>query len=512
MTYANAVQHDARTRLTWRTLVWASLALVAWIFILRFPFYYTSMLPDEGLFLTASNEWLHGAHLYRDVWDNKPPGIFVVYALIVLLFGTTWASMHIAAGLTILATSMLTGLLALEISGHRRAGLIAAFVLPAYTLDLGGDGANAEMFMMPLQALAALLLVRQARRGLGGGALAAAVAFGLLEGLLLELKFPVIFETALLGFWLVVAAWRNGATRAAIVRFVTIAALAWAAVPAAVFLLFWLNGGLDALIYSNFISPRLYVMSPFGLADPVGTVVLIARRCSYFMLPILGGLVFLARAHRFLRRPENAGYLLPIAWAIGTVLAASSSGYFRFYYFLALTPPLTLLGALALDWLLGERFGRIPTIAVTALAALALASYPVEEDLRKLPHSLFSEEYRVQQAALRYLEALPAPRSAFIADLSPALYAISGAKPATHYPQSVAHVFDIPDRFGVDPVKELQFVFDQHPLMVMGTPKHLGPSDPYAGIIDPLLAKDYEKVTPGDPWLADRLLMWRRKS
>ena len=42
---------------------------------------------DQGTYLTIGRSLLQGRILYRDLWDNKPPGIFYIYALIGKLFG-----------------------------------------------------------------------------------------------------------------------------------------------------------------------------------------------------------------------------------------------------------------------------------------------------------------------------------------------------------------------------------------------------------------------------------------
>jgi hypothetical protein len=42
---------------------------------------------DQGTYLTIGQGLLEGKQLYRDLWDNKPPGIFIAYAGIAKLFG-----------------------------------------------------------------------------------------------------------------------------------------------------------------------------------------------------------------------------------------------------------------------------------------------------------------------------------------------------------------------------------------------------------------------------------------
>jgi hypothetical protein len=50
--------------------------------ILSFP-----LGRDQGTYLTIGQGLLEGKQLYRDLWDNKPPGIFIAYAGIAKLFG-----------------------------------------------------------------------------------------------------------------------------------------------------------------------------------------------------------------------------------------------------------------------------------------------------------------------------------------------------------------------------------------------------------------------------------------
>jgi hypothetical protein len=56
--------------------------------ILTFP-----LGRDQGTYLTIGQGLLEGKQLYRDLWDNKPPGIFIVYAGIARVFGRTmWSA------------------------------------------------------------------------------------------------------------------------------------------------------------------------------------------------------------------------------------------------------------------------------------------------------------------------------------------------------------------------------------------------------------------------------------
>ena len=52
------------------------------------PIFTYPLSRDQGTYLTMGKSLLHGSVLYRDLWDNKPPGTFYLYGLIGKLFGT----------------------------------------------------------------------------------------------------------------------------------------------------------------------------------------------------------------------------------------------------------------------------------------------------------------------------------------------------------------------------------------------------------------------------------------
>ena len=75
---------EARTSLLSRAL----LALAVLFVVVRaLPILSFPLGRDQGTYLTIGQGLLEGKQLYRDLWDNKPPGIFYLYAGIAKLFG-----------------------------------------------------------------------------------------------------------------------------------------------------------------------------------------------------------------------------------------------------------------------------------------------------------------------------------------------------------------------------------------------------------------------------------------
>src|SRR3954469_11569456 len=78
---------DPDAWLSW--VAWLVIALCG-IQILTFSFG-----RDQCIYALVGEGVLHGKMPYRDLWDFKPPGIFLVYALAEALFGRAMVSIRL---------------------------------------------------------------------------------------------------------------------------------------------------------------------------------------------------------------------------------------------------------------------------------------------------------------------------------------------------------------------------------------------------------------------------------
>jgi 4-amino-4-deoxy-L-arabinose transferase-like glycosyltransferase len=496
-----------------RSVLWLGLALAGWIALLRWPFFlYEPTGYDEGLYLAAAVRMLNGARLYTDVWDNKPVGIYLVYAAIAATLGSSRFAVNLASALAVLASAVLVYLIGRDAAG-RRAGIIAAFVLPAYTLDIGADGANTETFMMVLQCLSVWLLVRHCREPRPVGRhLRVTFVFGLLQGALLQMKFVSAFDTAAIGLAFAGIVWFEHRSFPALAKLFLVFLPAYLVCTLAVFGYFAATGGIGDMVFANFVSPRLYVQSPFGLADPLHAIEFTIRRASYFFVLILFGLWFVfdwARRGRSGPPVTVRPIALLGAWTIGALLDAMSPGYFRYFYFIALAAPLSLLGAIAVDRLLTLKphWGRATRAAVCGVLVL----YPLEQHLTKQRHLLTDpNSYLAPRVAALVRSLVPPGSTIFVADLNPLIYPLANVIPATKYPQANAHVFDLPERFGVDPKAELARIFARRPILVIVSRERLG-APGNSALLPGYLAQDYDRISVPDPWLDGQIAVYRRR-
>jgi 4-amino-4-deoxy-L-arabinose transferase-like glycosyltransferase len=151
--------HQQKT--TWVFL----LAIFAIAAALRVPIANIPLERDEGEYAYIAQRWLDGAIPYQDSFDQKPPGVFVVYALTLLTLGGTPADIHWAATIYTFGTLTLIFFL-----GRRLFSPAAGFAAGAFAAFLIGDrgvlgqAANTETFMiLPLTAgfLTTLLTVER---------------------------------------------------------------------------------------------------------------------------------------------------------------------------------------------------------------------------------------------------------------------------------------------------------------------------------------------------------------
>src|SRR5712692_6857125 len=161
-----------------RSLLGALVA--AAIFIAHMASFFHRLLDgDEAIYGSIAALMNLGGPLYAEGGvDNKPPGIFWVYAITFRLFGTyQMTAVHAVTLVVIAATCVLIFLIGRQLAGAR-AGVLAAVFYGVMTA--AGNprllAANTEVFMM-LPLTASLLLMLRRRWLWSGALLAVAGAF-----------------------------------------------------------------------------------------------------------------------------------------------------------------------------------------------------------------------------------------------------------------------------------------------------------------------------------------------
>jgi hypothetical protein len=173
-------------RLEKQKFTWILIVLCTVFFFLRLPsiiepYWY----GDEGVYEVIGQSMDHGRLLYRDIWDNKPPLIYTIYAAAQ---GDQQIVKSISLIVGILSILCFYFLIKKLFNNSVISGIITTlFVVLLGTPILEGNIANAEIFMLPFTISAGLIIYQIANKK---------APIPLLAGLLLGIAF--LFKTVAL--------------------------------------------------------------------------------------------------------------------------------------------------------------------------------------------------------------------------------------------------------------------------------------------------------------------------
>src|SRR5579859_5373168 len=325
---------SAGARATWP---WAAAAAVV-IFVVHLPsFVHQLMDGDEAVYASIATLMDGGARLYAEGGvDNKPPGIFWVYAAVFDIFGRyQMTAIHVIGLLVVAATCVVLFVITRNLAGTR-AGLVAALLYGVLT----GAGnprllaANTELFMtLPLTAAVLLMMRRQwfwsAVLMVAAGAFKQVAA---IEVLLLPVGLALIEprDTRVRA-----AAWFCGGIAAGLV--------AGAALLAA-------TGSIEGFW-------RWTVQTLVGYAEANWTPATLWARSRDSLVPFVLDLivVWVAAVAAALRwRRLGPAERLAVAWFVVSGAGAVAGGHWSWHYFIQVMAPLSVLAALATDREIGR--------------------------------------------------------------------------------------------------------------------------------------------------------------
>ena len=328
---------------------------------------------DQSLWASAVRGMSRGQLLYRDVWEQRPPGIYWIYLAGFTVFGWTpaavaWLDLAAAAA----TTALLAGVgraLGGPSTGAIAAAMYAALTIPSWLYGYGGflERSVCETFIAVCVAIGAWSAVHVRDRGSFG----AALTLGISAGAAVVLKPNAgLYFPALLA-WI---ALYGSVPRARLVAAIGTAVVASALVPIAAVAWLWHLGLLHDAKVAVVDFNRYYVGQGFSIAayalDFSKAVWLRMKTDPLWACGSIGAVVAAVDLARRRALPATAG--LAVLWGGAAVLVIVVNGARLFNsYFIQALPPLALLGA----WLLTEsaRTSRARRgIALAAIAIMAL--------------------------------------------------------------------------------------------------------------------------------------------
>jgi 4-amino-4-deoxy-L-arabinose transferase-like glycosyltransferase len=362
--------------LSWQFQTGVALSLFLVVLITRLPTFFRSVMDwDESLYFLMAEQWRAGHLPYTAIWDNKPIGIYGLFALFQSWFGDNIVSIRIASVLFITATAFAIFKIVLQIPASRYRVQSALFASLAYVIcSLTNDGlsANTEIFMACFTALAVLsALSRQA------------FLAGLLFGMAFMTKYVAVFEFPALAFAVLALTppltpkrQLKTAIRAAL------ALLTGAALPLALTILLYADSGhlhswLEDSILSNFRRVDVPVSMP---ALTYALDIELLRWSPLFLISFIMLALAALQIPRGLARktfsPAARFNIFLALWLIGGCIGVASAKSFFDHYFLQILPVMCItLAWLPLNLTFTRRLRKLPVLLLcAAVLALPLAA------------------------------------------------------------------------------------------------------------------------------------------
>ena len=442
---------------------------------------------DEAIYGSMAVLMNMGGGLYADGGvDNKPPGIFWVYALTFRLFGAyDTAAVHAVGFVVLAATCAVIFWIARDLAGTR-AGVVAA--LFSGVLTAAGNprllASNTELFMMLPLCGSVLTAIR--RRWFWSGALLVA-AFTFRQSAAVNV---VVIGLAIL--WLEPARSRVGAL---------LATAAGGTVALVV------SAGLVALTGSLPGFWRWTIGTLVGYASNSWSPDVVLPRARDSLLPFVvdNAVMWIAAVAMATRwRSASAGVRIAIVWLVVALAGSLAGGHLSWHYFIQAMGPLAVLAGLAF---VSFRLPRVVTAAAIAgIAVPAFAWWAFDMTADPLTYD-FSPPVPQHEAVSAYIAAHTSPTDrVFVWGDWPALYVESNRVMATRFPGFLRGFARgsgaTPDNWDVAPDvwPELRSDFEAHPPALIVDTAPADWSD-FAGypmsdypVLAEIVARDYHQV------------------
>jgi hypothetical protein len=301
---------------------------------------------DEELYFLIARGWAHGLLPYRDIFDHKPPGVYLAY-LLGTGFGTSFAPLRLAVAAALLFSAH-AFVRAISPRGTPiwRATLTLALVT-LFTYREGG-GSNTELLYSPALMLTAAML-------LSGRAISA----GLFAALALSIKYTCAMD--LLGILIFYAGLQGGQPN------FKKTALTWIAFST---LLFFLVYGTFFAYFHHHGVDLFHDIITRNLQHGSGErQVLITKNGLYHFLKVAVPLMLLAAVFSAKGKYRNKASLAALSWLGLSIAQGLLTGQYYYHYFVpAFIPVVALIATLRPH----AHFNSVAVLCLIGGAALIL--------------------------------------------------------------------------------------------------------------------------------------------
>lgn len=420
--------------------------------LLRWPSFFPSVIDhDESTYIVIADALRAGKMYLVDVIDNKPIGIFLLFAFFQKVLGTSIVMIRVATAVSIGLTAFALFVIQKRIRSSDEAawasGLIYVFIASIFTFI--GMSPNTEQFFNLFTVAALLLLLPRPRP-------ATAFAAGLLMGCGFMIKYVVAFEAMAFAAYFAWTYRKEGANY--LVKIGT-TALAGFALP--IFSVVWYYqqaGQLDALLYYTFELSYKYVSH-----RSAGSSVMFAVEMAARFLP-----VSIWFSHAFSRRSVADVSLKTLGgfWAAMAAASILLHGKMHTHLFIQFMPPLALMAGCFFDsrQTHGRFWGYLLQRRIGGVLVVVFALVNVGINVKQLT---FKHDYPKEVADWLKPQLKPGER-VYTANYQQVVYHLLDLPSPTPYVHSTLLTYDKHlNTQGIDHNSEMQKILGKKPAYII---------------------------------------------
>lgn len=305
------------------------LAMLSMVFLLRVPsFFEPYFYGDESIYLTLGQGMRQGLTLYKDIYDNKPPFLYLTAAVGGNLF---WFKV-ILAFWSLVTIILFHKLVKIILSKNEKAQKLSTLLFALLTTLplLEGLTANSELFMIVFTIAAFLILL--------GDRLSSSKIYlaGILLGLGTLFKIPAAFDAPVIVFyWIITEGFENWRK---ILKNTFILVLGFASPIVLSLFWFYFKGVLPEYIKAAFLQNVGY-LSSFRPGDVQKSfLVRNAPLLIRGLVVLLGSLLIFVFRQKFSRK-----FILLSLWVLFTLFAITLSERPYPHYLIQAVAPVSIL-------------------------------------------------------------------------------------------------------------------------------------------------------------------------
>lgn len=333
---------------------WFFLITVSY-YVLRLNLIDIPLTRDEGGFAYFGRLIADGGILYRDGFDHKPPGVWLIYAALSHIVSFTPAGLHwmihIYNYLVLICLSVISWRL-FNLRVSLWTALIYSIVSSSY--DFGGSGATAEMIMLLPIVLSVLFCIL----GLEKEKDIYILFSGFLIGIAFWIKQPAMAVMIFLICWMCIELIHSKGIKAA-VWYVSLFTSGFIIISAALLVSFRMNGTWNEFIYWSFTHSISYAS-----AGSINTALFrfaMQLRSMVLGMPFLW--ILIISFYLYKRKEKTRINYFLIFFLASSFLAAMHSAAMYRHYFALVCPALAINGGVAISTFIDIQ--KMPSLKTT---------------------------------------------------------------------------------------------------------------------------------------------------